>query len=244
MPVYEATDTPVGSGHSVGILVLTKTIPFIPGDVANSSTYHFPVIYKIVPGASSDRVLSGDPDLEDAVVEAAKELEALGVRGISSDCGFFLNYQEAVRSAVNVPVFMSSLMQLPMVSAALGKDKALGIVTANSHKLGNRILGISRVDAERNIVVKGLQDMPEWKVCLGQRRPYLDFEAIRDEVVSVAKELKDENPDVGAIVLECSIMPPYAKAVQEATGLPVFDFMTVIDYFEAGLQRRDPERRH
>jgi hypothetical protein len=244
MPVYEAIDTPVGSGHSVGILLLTKTNPFIPGDVANASTYDFPVVYKTVPGASSDRVLPGDPDLEPAVVETAKELEALGVKGISSDCGFFLNYQEPVRNAVNVPVFMSSLLQLPMVSAALGKDKAIGIVTANSRRLGNRILGLSRVDPERKIVAKGLQDMPEWQTCVGKAGPYLDFETIREEVVTLAKELKDENPDVGAIVLECSLLPPYANAVQEATGLPVFDFMTVIDYFEAGLHRSDPERRH
>lgn len=46
------------------------------------------------------------------------------------------------------------------------------------------------------------------------------------------------HPDMGAVVLECSLLPPYPRAVQEATGLPVFDYITMIDYFQAGTQRK------
>lgn len=237
MPVYAARETRGGYGFHVGLLLLTKTNPFVPGDTANASTYDYPVVFRTVPGADSMRVLSGDPDLEDAVVETAKELEALGVRGISSDCGFFLNYQDVVRRAVKVPVFMSSLLQLPMVSALLGPDRTIGVITANSIKLGNRLLELSGVPAERRIAVKGLQDVPEWQKTVRDQGPYLDTDAVQAEVVKLAKELQAENPNMGAIVLECSLLPVYANAVQEATGLPVFDFINVIDFFEKGLFR-------
>ena len=235
MPVYAVTNPKGGQGYHLGLLVLTKTNPFIPGDTANASTYDYPVVFRTVPGAWSTRVLSGDPELEDVVVQTARELEAMGVRGISSDCGFFMNYQDAVRKAVKIPVFMSSLMQLPMIDSILGKDRSIGCVTANSVKLGNRILELTGVPAGRQIRVKGLQDMPEWKKTVGEQGPYLDSEKIEAEVVKLAKELQAEDPKLGAIVLECSLLPVYAKAVQEATGLPVFDFLNLIDYFERGI---------
>ncbi|MDZ7842126.1 MAG: hypothetical protein U5R46_15095 [Gammaproteobacteria bacterium] len=52
------------------------------------------------------------------------------------------------------------------------------------------------------------------------------------------KAMVSAHPDMGAVVLECSLLPPYPRAVQEATGLPVFDYITMIDYFQAGTQRK------
>ncbi|MEO6749516.1 MAG: aspartate/glutamate racemase family protein, partial [Casimicrobiaceae bacterium] len=56
--------------------------------------------------------------------------------------------------------------------------------------------------------------------------------------VQAARDLVAENPDVGAIVLECTNMPPYAAAVQRATGLPVYDIYSMINWFHAGLRPR------
>lgn len=238
MPVYEARKTSGGYGFHVGLLLLTKTNAFIPGDTANASTYDYPVVYRTVPGAFNHKtLLLGDPEVDDAVVRTAKELEALGVHGISSDCGFFINYQDRVRKAVKIPVFLSSLLQLPMVSALLGKDKTIGIITANSVSLGNRVLEISGSPAERHVAIKGLQDVPAWQEMSTKQAPIWDSEVVQVEVVKLAKALQAENPKLGAIILECSLLPPYANAVQEATGLPVFDFITCIDFFEKGLFR-------
>ena len=110
MPKYRVRDADT-YGHAVGILLLDYRGPFIPGDVGNATTYGFPVIFKLVKGLTLDRVLAGDVACEAAIVEAARELESHGVRGISSDCGFLIQYQEAVKKAVKVPVFMSSLLQ-------------------------------------------------------------------------------------------------------------------------------------
>ena len=97
--------------------------------------------------------MRGDSELNDAVVATARELEAQGVKGISSDCGFFITFQDLVREAVDIPVFMSSLMELPLISSFLGRDKAIGVMTANSEALGNQVLELSGIEPERELII-------------------------------------------------------------------------------------------
>jgi Asp/Glu/hydantoin racemase len=63
-------------------------------------------------------------------------------------------------------------------------------------------------------------------------------EKSEDEVVRVAQKLVSDHPEVGAIVLECTNMPPYAAAVQKATGLPVFDIFTLVTWVYHGVVRK------
>ncbi|MGH6915940.1 MAG: aspartate/glutamate racemase family protein, partial [Geminicoccales bacterium] len=89
MPKYRARNADT-YGHAVGVLLLDYRAPFIPGDVGNATSYGYPVLFKPVKGLTLDRVLAGDPACEPSIVEAARELEEFGVRGISSDCGFLV----------------------------------------------------------------------------------------------------------------------------------------------------------
>lgn len=239
MPVYRARPDAEAYGYCIGILLLDYRGAFVPGDVGNATTYDYPVLYKTVPGATTHRVLNADPELEKAVIEAAQELERQGVRGISSDCGFFINYQDVVTSAVKVPVFLSSLLQLPFVSSFIGDDRSIGVITASSHALGKRVLDLTGVEPGRTVVVRGMQDEPEFDRSVMKEGETLDTDKIERETVAVAKRMEKEHPEMGAIILECSMLPPYAKAVQEATGLPVFDFITMITYFQKGTQQKE-----
>ena len=238
MPVYETRPTADAYGYSVGILLLDFRGAFVPGDVGNATTYGYPVLFKTVPGASSARIFRGDPELERAVIECAQELEAQGVKGISSDCGFFVNYQDVVAKAVGVPVFLSSLIQVPLVASFVGKSRSIGVITADSRALGNRVLELSGVDPDRHVVVRGLQDQPNFAYSALGEGDTLDTDAIEAETVEVAKEMVADNPDMGAIIIECSMLPPYSKAVQEETGLPVFDFINMIDYCQRGTHQQ------
>ena len=238
MPVYKTRPGTAAYGYCVGILLLDVRSPFVPGDVGNATTYDYPVLYRTVPGATGRRVSLGDPDLEEAVVEAARELEAEGVKGISSDCAFFINYQDLVAKAVNVPVFLSSLLQIPFISSFLGAKRSVGLITANSDMVSNRVIALSGIDQDRKVVIKGMQDEEEFGGNLLKGGETLDTDKAEMEVVKVAKEMVDENPDMGAIIMECSMLPPYTKAVHEATGLPVYDFINMIDYFQQSSHRK------
>jgi len=237
MPVYTTQPSVEASGFAVGILLLDYKGPFVPGDVGNATSYDYPVLFRTVPKATSARVFSGDPELEAAVIEAAKALEAQGVKGISSDCGYFVNYQDAVAKAVKVPVYLSSLLQLPFISACIGRDRPIGVICANATALGNRLLEMTGLGADREVFIKGMRDEPVFGSSVTGDCMQLDPEVLESEVVGVAKRMVRERPELGAFLIECSMLPPYAKAIQDATGLPVFDFITMIDYHERAAHR-------
>lgn len=237
MPKYQIRNADT-YGHAVGILLLDYRGPFIPGDVGNATTYGYPVLYKLVKGLTLDRVLAGDPEAEADIVEAAQELERFGVRGISSDCGFLVQYQRAVARAVKVPVFMSSLLQIPFLSMMFDSGRPVGCLTATRKSLGNRVLELAGITSDINVVIHGMEDYEHFKWSILEEGGELDSDLIEHEVVAEARKIQDIHPDLGALVLECSLMPPYASAVQTATGLPVFDFVTMINYFYEGAHRR------
>ena len=235
MPIYHKRPSAEAYGLSAGVLVLEAWESHVPGDMSNASSYGYPVTYKTVPGATVERTTTGDPTLEAAFVESARELESRGVRCITSNCGFMVRFQAAVADTVDVPVGLSSLIQLPLVAASLG-GRPIGIITALSHRLGDDLLARSGLRAETPIVVTGLQDGPEFIGVL-EGRGALDSDRLEGEMVEAAERLLDMEPDLGAIVLECALLPAYAKAVQDATDLPVFDFLTLANYLQSGVQR-------
>ena len=236
MPKYKVRNAD-SYGHAIGLLMLDYRGPFIPGDVGNASTYDYPVLFKLVKGFTFDRVLAGDPEMEGPIVEAAKELESFGVRGISSDCGFLIKYQDVVKKAVKVPVFLSSLLQIPFLSMMFDEKRPIGCLTATKRHLGNRVLELAGIRSDINVVVSGMEDYDHFKWAILEEGGELDSDKIQAETVDAAVKLQKQYPDMGAIVLECSLMPPYAKAVQDATGLPTFDFVSMIDYFQRGTHR-------
>lgn len=236
MPRYTIRDADT-YGHAIGILLLDYRGPFIPGDVGNATSYGYPVLYKVVKGLTFEAVKSGDQAILPDIIEAAKELERFGVRGISSDCGFLIKYQKAVAEAVRVPVFMSSLLQIPFLAMTLDPSRPVGCLTAARRALGNQVLEMAGVRSEINVVVHGMDDYEHFKWSILEEGGELDSDLIEGEIVTEAKAMHAAYPDLAAIVLECSLMPPYSAAVQKATGLPVFDFLTMIDYFYAGTHQ-------
>ncbi|MCD6580173.1 MAG: aspartate/glutamate racemase family protein [Desulfuromusa sp.] len=239
MDLYEVRPGAESYGHEIGILLVDCFTPFIPGDVGNASTYSYPVLYHTVQGCSLERLINlGDETLTDTVVKAAKFLEQRGVRGITSDCGFMIRFQDAVARAVKIPVFLSSMTQLPMVGATLGWSRPVGIITANAKRMTPELLTIATAGSNVKFVVAGLEDKPAFRAPILDETGPLDPQKIESEIVEVAIELLRKNPEIGAILLECSNMPPYAHAVQQATGLPVFDFTTLINFMVSGNHRK------
>lgn len=222
----------------IGILMLETRFPRIPGDVGNATTWNFPVLYKTVKGATPDSVVrKADRNLLEPFVKGAQELEREGVRAITTSCGFLALFQQEMAGAVAVPVFTSSLMQVPLVSSMLKPCQKIGIITIHSESLTREHLASVGVDRVPHIVV-GTETEEEFSRAILGDEAELDVEKSRQELVKVARILKRDHPEVGAIVLECTNMPPYAAAIQEDVELPVFDIYTLVDMVYHAVVRR------
>jgi hypothetical protein len=224
------------AGHAIGIIVLDVWYPLLPGNVANATSYHFPVLYRTLKGAGAE-VLKGDTALLDKIIEAGKELEKQGVRAIIGSCGYFGFYQREAAAALNVPIFLSSLLQVPAIIQSLKAEQKVGIICASADSLTPNIFKACGIDNLSRVAITGAQDLPEFKNIL-QSRGHFNSSKLEQDLVSLAKQFTKNNPDVGAILLECSDMPPYAWAIQKAISLPVFDFMTMINWVYYAVVRR------
>ena len=230
-------------GEAIGILMLDTFTPFIHGDVGNAATFPFPVRYQRVEGFTVTMALKKAGSVLDSIIEAAKELEREGVKAITGDCGYMILHQQKVTQSVSVPVFLSSLLQLPFILSILPDEKKAGIICANSESLDDSLLEAAGIRDTGRLVVHGMQNYPAFHDTFIRETGTLDTEKVRKEMTDAARSLIAEHPDTGAILLECSCLPPYAAAVHEATGLPVFDYITMINHVHAAIAPRRYEDR-
>lgn len=230
-------------GFTVGILMLDTRFPRIPGDMGNATTFPFPVRYHRVSGAAPDLVVRrGAAGLLDAFVEGARALEREGVGAVTTNCGFLVKFQREMAAAVRVPVFTSSLLLVPLVHRLLGPGRRVGVMTVNAPSLTPEHLAGAGIGPEIPLAVIGMETEKEFTRVLLDNELGLDVEAARDEHIRVARRLVAEHRDVGAIVLECTNMPPYADDIRRETGLPVFDITSLVrmahDALAAGIAPR------
>ncbi len=224
-------------GIALGILTLDSKFARIPGDVGNATTYDFPVAYKIIKGATGPRVLGGDRRLLEPFLDAARELEEMGCRAITTSCGFLALFQRELASAVSIPVFTSSLLQVDMVWRMLRPDQKVGILTADKSCLKEEFF--QSVGCEKTPkVVYGLEHsvMP---IAFNNGEGSYEVEVLRGQMEAEAEKMVTEHPEVGAIVLECTNMPPFAAAIQRRTDRPVFDYTTLANYVYNALYRME-----
>jgi len=194
-----------------------------PGFLRSDETLPFKVKKEIVRGATIERVVREDPELIPSFVKAAKTLEARGAKAIVGDCGFISAYQGIISGAVSIPVASSSLLLVPLAHHLTGKNKRVGIITAEAKALAERhFQAVGWNSDDIPIVVKGMDEYPaeHWE-------PFMDHRKKRDNIVKLAEAMLEENRDIGAIVLECTLIQPYARAIHESTGLPVYDITTL-----------------
>lgn len=225
-------------GASVGILMLEARFPRIFGDVGNAQTFDFPVHYRVVPGASPDQVVRNRADgLLDVFIEAGHDLIRHGVDGIATNCGFLALYQEELAEALQVPVATSSMMQYGMIRQILPASKSIGILTVSSSTLSDDHLIGAGVPTDTTVV--GLDEIGrEFTRVLIDNELELDVDVAEQELVEAGNLLIQKDSNVGAILLECTNMPPYSDKIAAATGLPVFDMYSFICWFQAALSPR------
>jgi len=225
-------------GAKVGILMLETRFPRIPGDMGHAETWPFPVLYKVVPGASPRRVVcDGARGLLDKFLDAADELVRLGADGITTTCGFLSLYQREIAAHVGVPVATSSLMQIPFIEGVLPAGKRVGVLTVSAANLTEEHLRAAGADPETPVV--GTDDGDEFTRVMINDEERLDIAAAERDILAAGDALVSRHPDVGAALLECTNMVPYARALSERLRLPVFSIYTFVTWFHAGLAPRE-----
>jgi Asp/Glu/hydantoin racemase len=225
-------------GARLGILMLEARFPRIPGDMGNATTWPFPVLYKVVKGASPQRVVrERAAGLLDALLEAAKELTELGSDGITTNCGFLSLYQNDIARHVGVPVATSSLMQAPFIERVLPPGQRVGILTISAEALTGEHLRAAGVNEETPIV--GTDGGGEFSRAILDNELELNVAAAERDILEAGETLVRRYPEVGAILLECTNMSPYARVLSEHVARPVFDIVSFVTWFHAGLRPRD-----
>ena len=224
-------------GAAVGILMLEARFPRIPGDVGNATTWPFPVLYKVVPGASPERVVRHRAEgLLDAFVAGARELVAQGADGIATNCGFLSLFQEELAAACGVPVATSALMQAPTIERMLPPGKRVGILTVSAASLSAEHLEAAGVAVDTPVV--GTDGGREFSRVLLANELQLDVAQAEADILAAGDELISRHPELGAVLLECTNMCPYAATLRERLGLQVFDMVSFVTWFHGGLVPR------
>jgi hypothetical protein len=204
----------------LGVLMLDTRFPRVVGDVGNPATFNFTVRHVVVQGASPQRVVrQHDASLLAPFIAAGRQLVAEGATAITTSCGFLVQFQQELQAALPVPVWTSSLLLLPSL-------RAPGVVTVDADSLTPAHL--CAAGASEGTPVEGLESGCAFQRTLLDNLPTLDTEDAAAQVVVAARRLVARHPDIEHIVLECTNMPPYAQAVQAATGRTVHDITTLV----------------
>lgn len=202
----------------------------LTGNSTNADSYSYPVLFRRVPGANINSVvLSPDFRVMQAMIDAAHELVQAGAKAITTSCGFNAVFQQEIAAALDVPVFTSALLQIPFVRAMLGVDKEIVVITASGRSLTKRHFESVGVSDLRGLKVIGLEDNKQWNKIFSAPEEEIDIPQFRADLVQLACRVSEQGA-TRAFVLECTDLPPFANDIRQATGLPVFDFISMSNF--------------
>jgi Asp/Glu/hydantoin racemase len=234
-------------GMGLGIIVLDEVNPGFPGDMRNASAYPFPMQFEIADGVDI-QALTFEVDKSRClrpIQDAARKLERMGCRAIVGECGYFAYFQKEIAAQVDVPVFLSTLLQVPWAQQLIARDKVVGIMAATKNFLTEAHLEAVGIRPGSNYVIAGLRESGR---CPGfidlyrspePDRRSADYDQLERELVQAALDFRQAHPNMRALVLECTGLPPFARAIQRALDLPVFSAGTLLDYAYSVVAHRD-----
>ena len=235
-------------GMGLGVIILDDCYPGFPGDVRNATTYPFNVQFEIVKGVDIQALVFAEDKSSclSPIKQAAFNLQQKGCRAISAECGYFAYFQREIASSLDIPVFMSSLLQVPWAQQVIGSDKVVGIYVGSKRAVRDEHLEAVGIVLNSNYVLEGAVDggtCEEFEnLWIEGRRPdcpQADYAKAEKEFLSVGKKFFDRHPNMGAMVLECTGFPPFARALQREIDIPVYSYSTLLEYAYSVSVHRD-----
>jgi aspartate/glutamate racemase len=220
----------------LGILMLDTRFPRIVGDIGNAQSFDYPVIFRRMEGIGSSDAVAAQPDRPRVLAALKANAEALaaeGAVGLSTSCGFLALYQDDLAAVSPVPVATSALLHIKAL-----KGKKVGVITASGKNLTPA--HFEAVGAPGDTPFVGLPEDSSFAATFLRNGLTLDREQVEKEAVAAGRDLLAKHPGIDTVVLECTNLPPYKKAIAQDLGLPVVDVLDLLAGFYAGLgsQRR------
>ncbi len=213
-----------------------STIPRVPGDPGHAETFPFPVRYGVVRGFPFEDLVACRKDHLDRVVQAALALQAEGVRFVAADCGLFSIFQQDLAERLDIPFLGSPLSMIPLISAFLPASRKIGLITGDTRILEDEHLRAAGANRDR-LALCGLEGSSEFQRVVIERGETLDVGAMQRGVLEAARGIAGE--PLGAVVLECTNLATFRSDVQGLLGVPVFDMVSLIEFFADGYRLRN-----
>lgn len=212
----------------------------LPGNSTNPKTFEFPLTYSRIKGANIHTILENPCQkvLQSMISEACK-MEEQGIKAITTSCGFNAVFQRELADSVSIPVFTSSLMQIPLVQNMIGKHRTIGVMTAKQSALSEQHLENAGVNKQIPLFIQGLEVCTEWNKIFTSPDQDIEIFQVEKDIISSARAMMTRS-DIGAFVLECTDLPPFSNAIRKATGRPVFDFVTLTNFVYQGIKSAEP----
>ena len=207
----------------LGVVMLDTQFPRPEGDIGHPSAFGVPTQRCVIKGAWPENIVQSGDGLRRGrvatpILQLVRRLAQDGAKAITTSCGFLVLLQKEMQACVKIPVITSSLLQLP---ALLALHNKVGVLTISSSKLAAEHLRAAGVPRERlaDVVVQGVDAKGEFAQSILGNRSVMDLELAGAEVLAAAVALKNREPTLTQVVLECTNMPPYRAAIEAATGM-------------------------
>lgn len=200
------------------------------GNSTNPDTFQFPVQYRKVKGANVQTILESPcQNTLKTMINDIQNMEKQGIKAITTSCGFNAIFQKQLADAVNIPIFTSSLMQVPLVHNMLGAQKVIGVITAKRSALSSEHLKRAGITSDMSLHIEGLETFTEWNKIFSSPNDDIDLAKVESDIINLVTSMMSQS-DIGAFVLECTDLPPFADAIRKVTGRPVFDFVSLTNF--------------
>ncbi len=212
----------------LGVIMLDTNFPRLERDIGNPASFPFATLYRRVPAATVATVVTDDelpPEVAQAILAAAEDLQAQGVSLIATSCGFLGALDRELRGRLRVPVISSALVLIPFLRAIHGPRARIGVLTFDSRRLAPAHFGGHH---DERIAIEGIETGEELHRVIAGDLPSLDVERARGDAVAAAGRLMRKAPDTAAILLECTNLAPYRAEIAATSGRPVYDITQAI----------------
>ncbi|WP_353981556.1 aspartate/glutamate racemase family protein [Salinicola endophyticus] len=216
-----------GGEFRLGVMMLATRFPRPLGDIGNPASFTYPVRHMTVAAASVPAVVSAQiaEPVVSAFVGVGQRLIAAGVDCLATSCGFVCAIHDRLQAQLPVPLVSSALNLVPWLHARHAAQGPIGILTFDADTLSRAHFG--RFWRE-GCVIHGLQHSAHFYPTIRFDRPQWNTDQVACEVLEAALSLQRRQPDMAALLLECTNLSPYRQRLAAALGLPVYDIHDAI----------------